>query len=131
MALIITFSVSLVLLVAILVYQTRQIKLGKVSAVIDDSPFDLPMLRNKVLTWLSDFSRHLVVTTLRIYIKITYFLKERKEASSRHLLEVRHKIAKFVERKKKSGPVSEFLETVGEYKAKIKEIKKEIEQEEK
>ena len=130
MTLIIIFSISFAGLVGILVYQTRRVKLGKVAMIYDD-PFDWPELKNRFANWLLDFAREMVITGLRLYIRVIYFLKTQQEHSRRQFDLIKQKIGKFIEKEKKSGPVSDFLSTIGEYKEKIQEIKKEIEKEEK
>jgi hypothetical protein len=127
---VITFGVSLAAIIAILVYQTRQINLNKVAMVYDD-PFDWPGLQNKITNWMADFSRGIIVSLLRLYIRAAYFVKEQRGHSRRQFEIVRQKIKRFLDRKKSGGPVSEFLATIGEYKEHIQKIKKEIEEEKK
>jgi len=124
-----TFGASLVLMVGILAYQNRQIRLGKVDLLTADDPFDLPVLRNIISNWLSQVSRQIFLDFLKTAIRIHLFVKKQKEHSREKINEVGKKIKTFFERKKKTGPVSEFLATISHYKTKIKEIKEEIEKE--
>ena len=128
---IITFGASLIVIIIILIYQNKQIKEGKIAPVVADSFLDWPSFQNKFRNWLSNFSRQIITIVLRISIKISFFLREGRGFRQKKWAIVKQKIAKFIERKKNTGPVSEFLETIGQYKAKIKQIKKEIEIEEK
>ncbi|OGI61408.1 hypothetical protein A2645_00055 [Candidatus Nomurabacteria bacterium RIFCSPHIGHO2_01_FULL_39_9] len=129
MAAIFTFGISLILVTAILIYQNRQIKLGRVQMITTDDPLDFFGFKNELSNWLSDLSRSFVTGILKVFIKISFFLKEQRESNKNRFQVVKEKINRFIEKEKSVGPVSDFLQTVGEYKAKIKKIKKEIEEE--
>jgi hypothetical protein len=133
-AAILTFFISLILLSGILGYKIILLRKGEILPETNHTPLslipphiDLRTLKADMIEYAKKYAHNAVVNAIRYWVKASYFIKrEKKELieKAKSLIPKKHKDMKA------PPAVSEFLQNMSEYKAKLAKMKEKIKAEE-
>lgn len=132
-ATILTFAISLLLVVALLSYKIVRLRRGELMPEHDFSPLSFVPEHVSYENFQKSFIEHaqkygheMIVFALRVWFKAAYFVKREKNA-------IVHTVKTWLPKKHKEASkraVSHFLQNVAEYKAKLREMKDKVKEEE-
>lgn len=124
----ILFIASLLSIIVMIGRKWLKLEEGQVLSA-ESIPAELPYLQEVREVTVKNIRKHgynTLVTTIRIYVKTTDFLKNEWSNFKRKTQEFGSKLMHNTEKKE----ISKFLSTIGEYKQKIRDIKHRIRKEE-
>ena len=134
-AIILSFSISLILLAGLLGYKIIRIRNGEtmtekrydIHSFIPEH-INLGQAKKAVVEYGKKYGHETVTTAIRAWFRTLFFLKKQKEII---VPKIKSLIPKKHREIKRPAVVSEFLQNVTAYKAKLKKISDKIKEEEK